>query len=435
MPADVALRPSTVETPARRTEAGRRSWIAAGTYSLLDQGLTSAAGFATAILLARWLEAGAFGAFAVALGVFAIGAALHDALVLEPSSVLGPTRYAHSLPSYVRACVGMHLRVTGIAAAATVGAGAVAAAAGYPALAGALLGLAATIPAVLLLWLLRRAAIVAGRPGRAAAASATALVVVVGGLLALRASDVAAPATAFLALAVASLAGCLPVRRFARPGPEDEHVEIASVVTAHWRYGGWIVAGVIVYAAAMQLQWMIAGAMLGLPAAGALRAMYVVAVPMLQGIAAIATVALPAMARLRSDAGALRRYARVLTVVMTALAAAYELVLIAAYRPIEQLFFGGRYAAYADLIPILGVVPLAGAIAIGSSLSLRARGRTAFYVATGAAALPVAILAGVSLTSAWGVRGAAGAAAATAAASAAATLLVALRRPATKDLS
>lgn len=435
MPADVAVRPLPADAPAPRGKAGRRSWIAAGTFSLLDQGLTSAAGFATAILLARWLDASAFGAFAVAFGWLAIGGALHDALVLEPSSVLGPTSYAHSLASYVRACVGLHLRVTGAAAAVTIGVAAIVAAAGSPALAGALLGLAAAIPAVLLLWLLRRAAIVAGRPARAAAASATAFAALLLGLPLLRSANVVSPASAFLALAAASLAGCLPVRRFARPGSDHARIDAASVVAAHWAYGRWIAGGAVAFAAAMHLQWMITGAMLGLPAAGGLRAMHVVAVPMVQALTAIAAVSLPAMARVRHDAGALRRHARVLTVTMTGLAAAYEIVLVAAHRPIERLLFDGRYAAYADLIPVLGIVPLAGAVAVGASLSLRAQGRTAFYVATGAVALPVAVLAGVGLTGAWGVLGAAWAAAATALASAAATLVVAFRRPAVEESS
>lgn len=435
MHADVALRPNPADAPAPRAPAARRSWIAAGTFSLVDQGLTSAAGFATAILLARWLDASAFGAFAVAFGWLAIGGAMHDALVLEPSSVLGPTRYAHSPASYVRACVGLHLRVTGVAAAVTLAVGAALAAAGSPALAGALLGLAASFPAVLLLWLLRRAAIVAGRPARAAAASATAFAALLVGLSALRFADVVSPGSAFVALAVASLAGCLPVRRFARPGSDDARIDGASVVAAHWSYGRWIAGGAVAYAAAMHLQWMIAGAMLGLPAAGGLRAMHVIAVPMVQALTAVAAVALPAMARARHDTGTLRRHACLLTLAMTALAAAYEVVLFAAHRPIERLLFDGRYAAYADLIPILGVVPLAGAIAVGSSLSLRAQGRSAFYVATGAVALPVAVLAGVGLTGAWGVRGAAWAAAATALASAAATLVVAFRRPVVKEPS
>lgn len=434
MHADVALRPSPTDEPAPRAEA-RRSWVAAGTLSLLDQGFTSAAGFVTAILLARWLDASAFGAFAVAFGWLAIAGALHDALVLEPSSVLGPTRYASSLGSYVRACVGVHLRVTGAAAAVTLGIAVVAAAAGYAVLAGAVLGLSATVPSVLLLWLLRRAAIVAGHPARAAAASATAFAGVVVSLVALRYANVVAPGTAFLAVAVASLAGCLPVRRFARPRTHDVRIEAASVAAEHWSYGRWIAAGAVAYAAAMHLQWMIAGAMLGLPAAGGLRAMHVVAVPMVQALTAIAAVSLPAMARLRHDPTALRRHARVLTLAMMALAATYEAVLVLAYRPIEQLVFDGRYAAYADLIPILGVVPLAGAIAVGASLSLRAQGRTAFYVATGAVALPVAALAGVGLTGAWGARGAAWAAAVTALASAAATLVVAFRRPAGEEPS
>src|SRR5260370_40120814 len=75
------------------TPAKLRVWGWRSAMSLVDQGLTSGAGFAVNLLLARWLAPESYGAFAVAFAGFLFVSGFHNVLLLEPISVMGPLRY------------------------------------------------------------------------------------------------------------------------------------------------------------------------------------------------------------------------------------------------------------------------------------------------------------------------------------------------------
>src|SRR6266481_1993479 len=71
-----------------------RVWGLKSVLSLVDQALTSGAGFAVNIFLARWLAPALYGAFAVAFAAALFVAGFHNVLLLEPLSVFGPARHA-----------------------------------------------------------------------------------------------------------------------------------------------------------------------------------------------------------------------------------------------------------------------------------------------------------------------------------------------------
>src|SRR5580704_9484209 len=81
-------------TVASFTRSRMRLWGMRSGLSLVDQGLTSGAGFAVNILLARWMPAEVYGAFAVAFAAYLFVSGFHNVLVLEPLSVMGPSRHA-----------------------------------------------------------------------------------------------------------------------------------------------------------------------------------------------------------------------------------------------------------------------------------------------------------------------------------------------------
>ena len=72
-------------------------WGVRSALSLVDQGLTSGAGFGVNLLLARWMPADVYGAFAVAFAGFLFVSGFHNVLLLEPMSVMGPSRHAERL--------------------------------------------------------------------------------------------------------------------------------------------------------------------------------------------------------------------------------------------------------------------------------------------------------------------------------------------------
>src|SRR5260370_36194446 len=82
------------------TSAKLRVWGWRSAMSLVDQGLTSGAGFAVNLLLARWMAPAGYGAFAVAFAGFLFVSGFHNGLLLEPMTVMRPSRYTERVPAF-----------------------------------------------------------------------------------------------------------------------------------------------------------------------------------------------------------------------------------------------------------------------------------------------------------------------------------------------
>src|SRR6266581_3295945 len=85
-----------------------RFWGIRSGLSVLDQGLTSGAGFLLNLFLARWLTSEAYGAFAVTFATLLFFSGFHNVLLLEPMSVMGPARYSTQASAYLAAQLKIH---------------------------------------------------------------------------------------------------------------------------------------------------------------------------------------------------------------------------------------------------------------------------------------------------------------------------------------
>jgi len=92
--------------------------------------------------------------------------------------------------------------------------------------------------------------------------------------------------------------------------------------------------------------------------------------------------------------------------VLSILAIFYELILIFWNVPLVNLVYGGKYAAFAGLIPFIGMIPIFVALASGFSIMVRSFQSPQYYAAY------TAILAVLGLTIVpmfilrWGIAGA-----------------------------
>src|SRR5208282_6271601 len=96
----IAVKPQT-EAPAHiateadapaRGDAQWRHWgRSLSLFSLAEPGAMVSAGIVVNVLLARWLAAEQYAGFILAFGLFLLLAAVHNVLVLEPMSILGPS--------------------------------------------------------------------------------------------------------------------------------------------------------------------------------------------------------------------------------------------------------------------------------------------------------------------------------------------------------
>ena len=393
-----------------------RRWGLQGTTSVLDQAVFSGTNFLTQILLARWLSPDEYGAIAVSFVVILFLAGFHSAFVLEPMSVFGPADYAEDLGSYIKAHLRIHIVLTGLF-------GLVLSLGGLAAqsllriaspLPPALIGAGIALPFILWVWLARRSAYVVRRPKLALLGSLAycGLHIALLGAARLNGWIAVSPMVPYLLMALASLiAGMVtlilvlrPLGSLADPSPQSSK----EILRENWHYGKWGAGSGILNSTAGQLQ-TVALAFAGLAEAAGLRAMQNFMLPMAQAITSIAQMALPALA---SDFGKgnlskLKQKGILISVLLTLLAASYAVLLLIFHRPLEQLAYGGKFASYSGLIPLLGLVPVLSGLATGISLILRAVRwpQHALYVtiASGSTGLISAIL----LTWAYGIRGAA----------------------------
>lgn len=386
---------------------GIRSGVAA-----LDQGLTSGASFLLNLFLARWLSAAEYGAFAVSFAILLFLSGYQNVLLLEPMTVLGPAQYSHQLTDYLHTQFKLNLVVViGLALLMLTAAGAMATFMGFGVLVTTTAGCAVALPPLLLFWLIRRMCYVVQRPGCAVGASAAYFVILILGATVAHQEKILGPATAYVWITAAStLAVIVPVKSlgiFSRRRPVSR--DWRKVWRENWTYGRWLVASTTLFSIVNQSQMFIVAGLLGLGAAGILRAMQVPSLAMIQVITAVGLLLLPAFS-FDFGRGELQRLfhkARLISTVLGLSTLAFTLLIAVSSSRLERLLYGGKFAEDARLMPILVLMAAAAAIRQGYSMALRAAQRPEFDIISNSIAAPLAIASAVAFTYWWGLTGAA----------------------------
>jgi O-antigen/teichoic acid export membrane protein len=395
--------------PAAGIRGSITRWASRGLISCVDQGVASGASFAANVVLARWLPAPEYGAFAVAFSIFLFASLFHNALLVEPACVLGPARFGNDLAGYFKKLAWLHGAWSVVASLAVAAAGM---AMRDASLRRAFWGLAISLPFLLLLWLLRRCCYVKGGPVSAFVSSAAYAPVLIGGLFLLRYWARPSPFGAFLVMAAAAAVASATAWRelgLDRGWREIRTSECLELSRAHWQYGKWLSATSLLTFGLTQLQTFLIAAYQGLAAAGAFRALFNFVQPVNQVIAAVALLFLP---NLSADYGAgrsgrLRYKGALITAGLLGVSVAYEGVLLGFGPRLEKIVYGGRFQAYDWLIPLLGLMPIIVAVAAGRSLVLQAVQKPQHYLIRGAVAGPIGVASALIFTAWAGLAGAA----------------------------
>jgi O-antigen/teichoic acid export membrane protein len=395
-----------------------RLWALAmkSAWSLMDQGLTALTGFFMTFLLARWLAPEIYGAYAIAFAGYLFVNGLHNVIVLEPMSVMGPSRHAHRLQEYFHAHIAVHGVLAGLCSVGVMLAALVVwRIAPTSPLAGAIAGSGLALPCLLFLFLGRRMCYVRQQPVTATLGSGVCLALTIVGLYGMRRFDQVHPFAAFVLLGVASLAGAGVVLRrigvgvFREAAAADEPIRWTCALRENWSYGRWLVGSTILYSVSGQVQMFLAAAFLGLSAAGILRAMMLPAAVVTQAVTAAGLLVLPGLSYDfgRGLFGRIRRKALIVSSALCAAGLGFAAGLWMVAGRAEQFLFGGKYAAYAWLMPVLALIPAANGLTMGFSAALRASQRPHFDLMANAIAAPVAIVSAMSFIRWWGLGGAA----------------------------
>ncbi len=396
---------------AEFTRERLRFWGVRSGLSILDQGLISGASFLLNLFLARWLTGEAYGAFAVAFATFLFLSGYHNVLLIEPMTVLGPAKYEGNMSAYFAAQLKLHAIVGGALCALLLMASGVMRAVGVQReLLTATVGSALALPFLLLLWLVRRMCYVVQNPSIAACSSLVYISLMLAGILVLRAQKSLSPFSTFLWIGAASVIAAvwplseIGILRAGRAGA----CPLGPVIRESWNYGRWLVASTTLLSVASQAQTYIVAALIGLSAAGVLRAMQIPALVMTQVVTAVAILVLPTMSY---DFGLgrmqmLRRKAMLSTSALTVMAMFYLMTLWVFAKPTEHILYGGKFAAYAWLIPLLGLVPVCTGFTLGFSMALRALQKPHYELLANAIAAPVGLITALAFVRVWGIAGA-----------------------------
>jgi len=412
----IAVQAAAAKPGAMRllTRGRLRAWGWLSILSLVDQGLASGAGFGVNLLLARWMAAEVYGGFAMAFAGFLFIAGVYNVLLLEPMSVLGPSRHAGRLSAYFRAQIAVHAILVGALSGLALLAGALLWKV-VPAspLIGAVMGAGLALPFLLLTWLSRRMCYATQRPGLAILGSAFYLGFVCAGLFVLAKLAWLSSFSAFGLMGCGSLlsAGLLLCRMGLWNHGLGGQVETScgTVLVENWRYGKWLLGSTVLFSISSQAQMFLVAGMLGLGAVGILRAIQLPSLLMIQVVTAAGMLIPPALSRDfgRGAIQELRHKATIASASLGGLACCFAVMLALGAGRVEHLLFGGRYAAYAWLMPVLALLPVASGFNQGFSLALRATQRPYFDLIANAIAASVGILSALFLIHWWGVAGAA----------------------------
>ena len=396
------------------TRIGR--WGYRGALAFVDQGLFSGSNFILSILLGRWLLDADYGAYSVAYSIFIFFIGFHGALILEPMSVIGPSKYLGKSGEYIRKQIRLHFGLTSLLGIFLFCAGGIAYfTGGKSVLAEAIMGAGLALPMILFIYLVRLSFYMIQKPIGAALSSSVYLLILFGLLVAARHQNLATSFSAFLIMGLAAIAGGGLVlwKGLSReesgnaPAREEESIRLRDMIREQWMYGRWILATLLFNTIASQIQVLATAGLVNLGSAGSLRAIQNFIQPMVQTSTAITLLAVPSLAMEfgRGNLTALRRKGYFITLVLTGLAIGYVLFLWAATVPLEQIAYGGKYASFDWLFPWAGIVAIFTAIGTGFSVMLRAIQRPQYVLLIGIIAAPVGVLSSLLFIPRYGVAG------------------------------
>lgn len=378
---------------------------------MMDQGLFAVSNFVLNVLLARWLTPQEYGTFAVAYAAFWLFIVLHSALLTEPMLVFGSGRYKNRLSEYLGVLLYGNLAFAALGSFLLLLAGLGLGLSRQPALSAALLGLALAGPFIFFQWLMRRACYVQHKPHLAALGGALYMVVVLLGLYVSHQRDWLSTPVAFFLMGLASLVvGIWFTVRLRVGHPRSIGRELVrGSLKNHWSFGRWAaltnILALITGTSSGGIYYLVLPIFGNLEAAAALKALMNLIMPVLHANVALAVLLVPTLVQARGSAR-FKHLMRFSGILRFSASASYLVLLILFHRPLMIWLYGGKYMEYANLVWLVGLIPLVAALTGLMAAALRAFERPERMFWAYLLSTVVALTAGMGFLVAWGVAGA-----------------------------
>lgn len=276
-------------------QRGARGVLTRAGWNLADQALSSFTNAALSILIARSVDAYAFGAFAVCFTIYSLVLGCARSLVFEPLAV----RYSDAPAAEFRAARRNALAAStliGIAVGVVVLA---AASVQTPAVRDPLIALALTLPGLMLQDALRLAFIAEGRPRAAAVNDLVWGVLQLGAAAALLLTDV--PSATLFVLTWGAAAGVAALDGLVRARTRPAFATAIGWLRAHLDISRFFVAEYLAIMGAFQIAILLVGVIGAVDDVGSLRAAQVLLGPLNILMFAIVSFSIPELVRRKSE--------------------------------------------------------------------------------------------------------------------------------------
>lgn len=363
------------------------------------------------VLLARWMQPATYGAFATAFSISLLFIAFHGALLIEPMLVFGAGKYRANLKPYLGFLFAGHVILTVAASILLAAAAPFVWSAGEPNMARSLLGLAVSMPFVLILVLVRRAFYIRARPDLAALGGAFYFAFTLALLYILVVLHLLTLFSALVTMGVASILSTLLVLRWLNPQFRDlknASLTLRQVIKEHWNYGRWAISSALLNWLPGNLYFALLLIFVGIQGNAVLQVSVNLIQPIIQLNSAMALVLLPEMARhfRQPDKTTFQRLVGLPLGIFVLGSVAYWLFLTLFRQPIIHHLYNGRYDDHADLLIIAGLLPISAAANSILSTAIRALEYPSIIFWSSLIATIVTFVIGIFLTAIGGVAGA-----------------------------
>ena len=390
-----------------------KSWVLKCSTAIMDHGLISLSNFLLGVLLARYLGSEQYGAYALAFSTFVLLSLVHSALAMEPMSVFAPSIYRKTLREYLGLLLWVQLAGSAIIVVCGGVGGVLFSLLGdHSHLISAFEGIALASPCVLIFWFARRAFYLQLRPAQALIGSIVYSAVLCFGIWVLAFSNLLSPFTAFAVMGTAALLTGVLLLFLLRPTISRKAIakvlSMREVGKQHWHYGRWAFASALFIWVPWNGFYSVVAHFSGLAGSGALKALLNLAMPMTQTYTAFSLLFISQAARLGHEKGweAVKIQAWRIAGLYTLGSSAYWILVCVFRTQLIHLMYGGHYQEITSLVPVVAVASILSGAAMGPTIAIRAMRSPASVTAIYFGSSIVCVLVGVPACRAWGVRGA-----------------------------
>ena len=377
---------------------------------LVDQALQVSGMFLTNLILARTQSKEEYGAFVLCYSFFILITSVHNGAILEAYTVYGAGRFRHSFAEYSKLILRANVRVGLGLGFALLMIGLSARAAGYPSLAGSLVGLSfAALPA-LSSAVIRRGLYVADKIAVSARMSAVYSVLLVGGLILLAVTNRLNGMSVFILLGVAwwIVVGLFFIAWADGASGQTFLIQNPSYWREHWRYSKWVLASTAVQQVTLQAYYWITAAVLSSREVADLRALHLLVLPMDQVLSVLFLVFMPLLARAFDEANGVqfRHIWKTYWTTIVIVTAGFAFVLSNVGTMVARMVYGSKFENVIGLLPLLALLPLLMGVGGAMNDALKAGQRPKSIFRAYVVGAVFTVLVGIPITAKFGLLGA-----------------------------